>query len=149
MPVKSILVATDFSDCSTAAAGYAAELAGQLGASITLVTVVDTGPLLGQWGAAIPLKDAAVQVVANAKKQLEEFGRKHFAGLGKAGWDVREGSPASEILNAAAAADADLIVMGTHGRTGLSRFLVGSTAERVVRTSPVPVTVVPLKSKAK
>jgi nucleotide-binding universal stress UspA family protein len=77
-----------------------------------------------------------------ARQQLDAFARKHFAALERIREDVRDGDTAAEILRAATDAGCDLIVMGTHGRTGLGRLLMGSVAEQVVRKAPCPVVTV-------
>jgi nucleotide-binding universal stress UspA family protein len=111
MRIRRILVPTDFSQASDAALAQARELAGALGASIRLVHVLD---------------DAAV---AGA---LAADGLGHDAAL-------LTGPVAGTIVEYAQSHAADLIVMGTHGRSGVAHLLLGSVAERVVRTAPCPV----------
>jgi nucleotide-binding universal stress UspA family protein len=137
--IERILVPTDFSDCAGAAADLAAQLAKQLGAAIELVTVVDTSPLLEAYGDVDYRNERIAYIRGKAREQLDAFARKHFAGLERVRQDVRDGNTFLEILQAARDTGCDLIVLGTHGRTGLAHLLLGSVAEKVVRKSPVPV----------
>jgi nucleotide-binding universal stress UspA family protein len=137
--IEWILVPTDFSECAGAAAEQAAQLAKQLGAAIEVVTVVDTSPLLEAYGDVDYRNERIAYIRGQARQQLEAFARKHFAGLERVRQDVRDGNTFLEILQAAHDTGSDLIVLGTHGRTGLAHLLIGSTAEKVVRKSPVPV----------
>jgi len=135
---QRILVPTDFSDSSASAADLAAELARQVGCEVQLVTVVDTRPLMEAYGDESFRYERMEAIRAGARTQIEELAGQRFAGC-KVTSEVRDGDPASEILAAVAACGADLIVMGTHGRTGLAHLLIGSVAEKTVRHSPVPV----------
>jgi nucleotide-binding universal stress UspA family protein len=138
-PIRRIVVATDFSDCSAAAARTAAELAEKLGAGIEVVTVLEnTVPFTEATGWMV-LPAVAEEIRAAADEKLAEFAERHFAGMEGVYRQVREGRPYEQIIKAAEDADADLIVVGTHGRTGLSHLLLGSEAEKVVRHSPLPV----------
>jgi nucleotide-binding universal stress UspA family protein len=74
-----------------------------------------------------------------ARREMERLGREARAAGVKTTWTIVQGVPADRIVQAARAKHADLVVMGTHGRTGFSRFLLGSVASRVVATSPCPV----------
>jgi nucleotide-binding universal stress UspA family protein len=138
-PIARILVPTDFSECAGAAAEQAAQLAKQLGAAIAVVTVVDTSPLLEAYGDVDYRNERIAYIRGQARQQLEAFTRKHFAGLEGIRQDVRDGNTFLEILQAARDTASDLIVLGTHGRTGLAHLLIGSIAEKVVRKSPIPV----------
>jgi nucleotide-binding universal stress UspA family protein len=137
--IERILVPTDFSECAGAAADQAAQLAKQLGAAIEVVTVVDTSPLLEAYGDVDYRNERIAYIRGQARQQLEAFTRKHFAGPERARQEVRDGNTFLEILRAAHDTGSDLIVLGTHGRTGLAHLLIGSIAEKVVRKSPVPV----------
>jgi len=137
--IRKILVPTDFSDCSAAAATTAATLAAKLGATVSLVTVVDTSGFLSGFGQAIPLREGVAQLLTAAQDRIREFAGKHLAALGQVPFEVREGSTWKEILTAAENSKADLIIIGTHGHTGVAHMLLGSVAEKVVRHSKVPV----------
>lgn len=138
MAFKHILVATDFSACSKRALDLGVELAEQFGAELTLVHTWEI-PNLG-YGAALyfpgdmltPIEQAAQTELNTATKALQDR-------LPRAKSVLRAGIAWDEIIAAAASGHADLIVLGTHGRRGVSRALLGSVAERVVRLSPVAV----------
>lgn len=125
---KRILLATDGSEHSEAAAGAAGHLAKQAGLPVTVVSVVT-----GSHSAA--RRAEAERAVAGKVERLKEMG---VAAEGR----VIEGRPDEAIVKAAEDAGADLIVMGSHGRTGLTKILLGSVAERVIGQTTVPVLVV-------
>jgi nucleotide-binding universal stress UspA family protein len=126
---KEILLATDFSGLSEAAMQVAVEHARQSGARLHLLHVVwpgtDAAPSPALEPLARRLRDSGVTVVTA----------------------VASGLPAAEIVRYAAHAAIDLIVVGTHGRTGVTRALIGSVAERVIRTAPCPVLTVPATTR--
>lgn len=135
-----ILVPTDGSDGASRALAHALDVAGRTGASIDAVYVVDTGAVVD--GATTGLLD---RLAAEGDRAVETVAdRTAAAGVELAGTAVVEGRPAARIVDYAAARGADLIVLGTHGRTGVDRYLLGSVAERVVRRAGVPVLVVPI-----
>jgi nucleotide-binding universal stress UspA family protein len=137
--IESILTPTDFSETAEWAVSYALDLARQLDASVHLVHVVlypiDVGGWPEAYGATFAglreemRQDAAIRLATRAKSIKDV----------KVSTDVRDGSPAREIVEAARGRKCDLIVMGTHGRGGFSHLMLGSVAERVVRTAPCPV----------
>jgi len=135
-----ILVPTDFSDCAAAATATAVDLARRLGGEIVLLHVLVEAPLYGEG-----LRSAArVQSVYDAQRKWAEGALDaRIAELGghgiKASWRATAGVPFEQIVNVAAEERADMIVIGTHGRTGLNRVLLGSVAERVIRLAPCPV----------
>ena len=124
MPVREILVATDFSDEAEAAVRLAVEYARRFGARLHVLHVFSHGEVevtrLLADTAALAAPDVAVTMSSIA------------------------GDPAEEILHYAQRHPVDLIVVGTHGRSGFSRVLLGSVAERVVRGATTPVLTVPL-----
>lgn len=130
-----ILVAIDFEKASVRALDIAKELRSKLGGDIVLAHVYQI-PLFTYPGlepALLPTFTAELgQAVKKAITELKESSGAAVAVL-------REGEPASELLSIADEMKADLIVMGTHGRKGISHWLLGSVAERVVRQSKVPV----------
>lgn len=136
---KRILVPIDFSPFSEQALDYAMTLAHQLEATVHLVNVVGipaTGaPEIGLAFTATVLDKVTVENQA----ALDRLAAAHRDGGRLDKTLVRIGDPRDAILQAAEEIGADLIVMGTHGRRGLSRALLGSVAEMIVRTSPVPV----------
>jgi glycine betaine transporter len=135
----NILVPTDFSEGSEHALDYALELAGKLGATVHLVNVIGI-PMLGVPELGVALTGATIDsIVVENQTQLDKLAdRKRAQGtIGQA--VLRTGDARDSILQAAEELHADLIVMGTHGRRGVSRALLGSIAETVVRSAPCPV----------
>jgi glycine betaine transporter len=135
----NILVPIDFSEYSERALDYAVALAGKLDAKVHLVNVIGI-PALGvpELGVAISagMMDSIVKSNQAALDKLAET-RRTKASIGSV--ILRTGDARELILGACAEVGADLIVMGTHGRRGVSRALLGSVAESVVRTAPCPV----------
>ena len=135
-----ILVATDFSACAHAAARAAARLARRTAASVDVVTVVDSSGWTERIADPVAARRRAAAVREEAERHADTFRRRHFARLPAVAVHVRDGAdPVVEILATARRLKSDLIVLGTHGKTGLRRLILGSVAETVVRTSPVPV----------
>ncbi len=133
---NSILLATDGSAHSAAAAERAMELALHHGARLTMVSVVYVND---EFLALAPR--AVAEMVAKAEAKLEELKRQAAAQGIEARTEVREGDPHLGIAEAAARCQADCIVMGSHGRRGLSRLLMGSVTERVIGFTQCPVLV--------
>jgi nucleotide-binding universal stress UspA family protein len=132
--IKRILVATDFSDCSKEAYAEAIQLARQLKGTVLLTHVIEPiGSVHIEPLAYLELK--AGQALDRMVHPAREEGIKVETHLFK-------GDPAAEIIKAAEDLQCDLIVMGTHGRTGIPRLLMGSVTERVLRASPVPIVAV-------
>ncbi|QIB73797.1 universal stress protein [Halogeometricum borinquense] len=133
-----ILVPTDGSDCANAAVDHAADLASKYDAEVHILYVVDVRVSgQGQWALDTETVYEAGQehgqaVVEQVAEQLES---KAVAVKPV----VKTGVPGREIREYVDEEACDLVVMGTHGRTGLDRYLLGSVAERIVRTSDVPV----------
>jgi universal stress protein A len=133
---KNILVPTDFSPCAEHAVDYACELAAKFGATVYLVNALGAAPTELQ----LALGEAKSESLIGAHQQaLEKLigTRRAYATFGTP--VVKLSDPREAILEAADMTDADLIVMGTHGRRGLSRMMMGSVAEDVVRNAPCPV----------
>jgi nucleotide-binding universal stress UspA family protein len=145
-----LLHPTDFSECAAHAQAAAIDLARTLGAEIVLLQVLVETPLYGENVLNMP----KVQSVYDAqRKWAEETLEARVADLRqrgmKASYRVQAGVPFEEIVRIAEEERADMIVMGTHGRGGLNRVLLGSIAERVIRLAPCPVlTVRQAKSEA-
>lgn len=136
---ERLLVPTDFSPGASAAAIVAAHLARALGASIDVLTVVDTSPLADAYGDASFRAERIAAIHAKAKEDGATFADRHCTGVRQVRVHVRDGDTFLEILRAAEEIGSDVIVMGTHGRTGIAHLLIGSVAEKVMRKSPVPV----------
>jgi nucleotide-binding universal stress UspA family protein len=130
-----ILVPTDGSHGATVALDHAIELAVEHGATLHSLYVVSPSRVDG----LSRLDDAIEGLTTYGEDLVADATRR----AGKRDVDcetaIERGMPHEEILEYAAEADVDLIVMGTHGRTGLERYLLGSVTERIVRASPVPV----------
>jgi nucleotide-binding universal stress UspA family protein len=135
----TIVVATDGSDSVQRAVSVAVDVAARFDAEVHAVYVVDAGEV----------ESSPDRVREDLRDALDDEGRGALDRVADAAHDrdgdldvtieVREGRPASEIDAYARSVDADLVAMGTRGRHGENRFLIGSVAERVVRTCPVPV----------
>lgn len=144
-PIRRILVPVDFSPCSRAALEYAVMLAVRMDAAVdvlhvweppsyvpidTALATIGTGSpqSLVQMAHAEANEDLAGLLAALDKRSLTDMGRR-----------VVSGDPVDVILETAGAGPYDLVVMGTHGRTGIRHLLMGSVAERVLRRAPCPV----------
>ena len=139
--LENVLVATDFSEPSEVALAYGKDLARTIGARLHILHVAES--VMATAGVeyfAVATPSAQADIETAARRQLDALlGPDEARGL-RVQKEVRTGpSPAPAIVEYAGQADIDLIVIGTHGRTALSRFLMGSVAERVVRTAPCPV----------
>ena len=129
-PARDIVFATDFSHCSAVAAKVAAEYARMLNARLHVlhVTLAVTG-----------------KKHLDGLKTIKEEMPAHLPVVTA----VETGSPAAQIVRYAERLGADLIIMGTHGRTGVSRAILGSVSERVVRTAGCPVLAVPMRFRSR
>ncbi|HVN75864.1 MAG TPA: universal stress protein [Thermoanaerobaculaceae bacterium] len=139
---KNILVPTDFSEFSDKALSAAVELAKRFQSKIFLLHVVDSLPqqCADQYCIDLSiLRQIEEDSIRGAKEKIQqELSRAHLPGIATE-TDVREGSPYQEIVRVQQEKQIDLIVMGTHGRRGLDRFMLGSVTERVVRKAACPV----------
>ena len=135
--LKRILVPIDFSSPSLEALRYAKRLAGQSGASIDLLFVAEHVIYMGD-SVAFPNPP----MLEEMKGKLTGLARDEVDELVPIYPHVLTGKPFAEIVKLAHDRASDLIVIGTHGRTGLRHVLIGSTAEQVVRRAPCPVLVV-------
>ena len=140
--IERILVPTDFGAASDAALRYARALAAQFGAAISLIHVLEeplvTGALVGHGIVTMP-RDFRDAVKRAAREELNKRHAEHAQALPFSSHDLLTGPAAKCIVEHAEKVDADLIVMGTHARGGLSHLLIGSVAEKVVRTAKCPV----------
>ena len=137
---KHILVAVDFSSVSANALRYAAGLASQLGADLEVVHVVPRAEIELPENASAAHEDELIREnLAQRKTQLAEFARQTVADTKTANESVRLGKPSDEVNNLVKEHKADMIVIGTHGRTGLKHLLMGSVAESILREAEVPV----------
>lgn len=140
--IKKILVPTDFSQLSTEAFPYAEDLANQYGAEIHLVYVIEKNPpILIIRSIDQTSEDAAKKIEEDAKNLLNEFKAK-FSNNVSVKTVLVHGNDFEEITNYAEKNNIDLIVIATHGRTGLLHTLLGSVAEKVIRYAKCPVLVI-------
>jgi nucleotide-binding universal stress UspA family protein len=135
-----IVVPTDFSDCAEAAWALAKRVAGTLSSEVVLAHIL-VEPIV--YGDATLAADSTLQLFEQGRKWVEDELEKWASAARAEGATVRPivrmGSANEEIVNLATDERADLIIMGTHGRTGLNRLLLGSVADRVIRFAPCPV----------
>jgi nucleotide-binding universal stress UspA family protein len=137
---KRILCPVDFSDASKAALETAADLAKRQGATLTLLHAYPVPGYTFPDGSFVASSKMLEELAEAAKAHLDEW-KTLATKLGVAGVEAvtAVGEPAAEIVAYAKEKGADLVVVGTHGRTGLTHALMGSVAERVVRRAPCPV----------
>jgi nucleotide-binding universal stress UspA family protein len=139
--ITRILVPVDFSTHADRAFDFALTLARSFDAYLELLHVVEDPFAAGGWGSEVYLSDIdglRERAIADASTRLDKC-RALLAQDVPVVATVRMGRPAQTIVEYAQAVHADLIVMGTHGRTGFAHLFVGSVAERVVRTAACPV----------
>lgn len=149
--LKNILVATDGSKHSEEAAKAGIELAKLSNGQITILYVVDIGGYIPMPFEGITPRpyareeDAALRNILlkngeEATKHIEDLARESGVPYERI---ILEGHPASEILRIAEESKMDIVIMGSIGKTGLEKFLLGSVAEKVVRSSKVPILIIP------
>lgn len=143
-PLKKIICPVDFSEPSNEGLKAAVELAQYFSAELIIVHVVHVQPVVTP---GIPTTKTGrtyyQEVNELARTSLDEIVEKQVPESATARTNVLAGQPAFEIIKETEAEKADVIVMATHGWTGWRRFIFGSVAEKVVRTSPVPVLTIP------
>lgn len=137
-PIQRILCPVDFSDTSNHAVRYAAELAVPLGAELHLLHVYQLPMYTMPDGALLAGPETAQRVMETSQESLGKLAEE-LPGELTVNTHLCEGVPHAEVNRLVKELGADLVVMGTHGRTGLGHLLLGSVAERVVRTAVVPV----------
>jgi universal stress protein A len=138
--MKRILHPSDFSKASRPALKKAIELARTMRATLHVLHVMAPVPILGDGYISPKTYDELLtSATESVQRQMERLVKTARTAGVKATSTIVPGVPADSIVRAARAKHADVIVMGTHGRTGFSRFLLGSVASRVVATSPCPV----------
>jgi nucleotide-binding universal stress UspA family protein len=134
----TVLLPVDGSEGTAAAVEHAGDLAGKYDATVHVLSVVDTRNRFES-----PTGGIAPEAWENAEQERADEAIEAAVGALPEDVDVvravREGIPQSEILGYVDDADVDVVVMGTHGRTGIEHYLIGSVTEKVVRKSPVPV----------
>jgi nucleotide-binding universal stress UspA family protein len=138
-PTQKLLLATDLSEASESATDEAFELAGRLGASLLIVSVIDPGSLLLPGGRFRVRIDQVRERREQQAQALVERGRDVGIDVSFLVWT---GDPGDMIVSAAEAEHADMVLVGSHGRGAVGRFFLGSVSEHVVRNAPCPVLVV-------
>ena len=147
--ITRILVPVDFSTHADRAFEFALSLARSFHAYVELLHVVEDPFAAGGWGSEVYLSDIdglRERAIADASTRLDDIRAALSAQDVPVVVTVRMGRPAQTIVDYAQAVHADLIVMGTHGRTGFAHLFVGSVAERVVRAAACPVLTVGAKT---
>jgi nucleotide-binding universal stress UspA family protein len=140
MEIRQILAPTDFSEYSKQAVAYAYELAQTFGAKLLLLHVVELPVYPVE--VFLPSTEGTTlfdDLERQAQLDLAQLLPKTQDGTGEVRCQAVAGTPYYKIIEVAGAEKVDLIVMATHGRTGLCHLVMGSVAERVVRTAPCPV----------
>lgn len=139
--LKNILVPIDFSECSKKALAYALPLAKEHQATLILLYVVPPAYGVGEYG-GIDYTQLQASMTHGGENELKKLAAQEIGNEISTQAFVRTGSPALETVNLAKSLPADLIVISTHGRTGLPHVFLGSVAEHVVQRAPCPVLVV-------
>jgi len=140
LEIKKILVPIDFSDYSKSSLKYAASFANKFNSEITLIYVVEPviyPPDFSMGQIAIPSVNAEWDL--KAKEELEKLGKQEIPENIKISIKINTGKPFLEIIDTAVEENIDLIIIATHGHSGVEHILFGSTAEKVVRKAPCPV----------
>ncbi|HSU40783.1 MAG TPA: universal stress protein [Polyangiaceae bacterium] len=150
---RSILVPVDYSEHSKASVRYAAELAKNVGATLHVVHVWDRPTYASD---AVLVRrpgeehcSLAELIQRNAENDMKDFLATLELGDVKLTHELLSGDPTAKLVEQLKGGGYDLVVLGTHGRTGLMHLLMGSVAEKLVRLSPVPVLTVPPASRGR
>ena len=138
--IERILFPTDFSTCSKHALKYALDFATERGAKLYVLHVIPKLNIpVGTGGLTYPVSKIYDDMERKAKKDIHHLIPRRFLEKIKVEDIIMRGIPFVEIIKAAKKYDVDLITIATHGRSGISHALLGSTAEKVVRKAPCPV----------
>jgi universal stress protein A len=141
--VRKILAPTDFSDLSKVGIRYALEMARDISAEVIVYHAIDVGE---QWANRRTQVSLYRNILEESRRLLDRFLAENFAGcidLVEVRQVVEFGRPYKNIVEEAATEGVDIIVMSTHGRTGIDHVILGSVTEKVVAHAPCPVLVVP------
>ena len=138
--ITCVLVPLDLGESSDRTLDYAKTVAQRFDAALVLLHVVPNPYVTAASDVYLPPpQDFLDTLVRDARARLEEFANQLDRGALRVETVVKVGDPLLEIVAYATSRPADLVVMGTHGRTGVAHLVLGSVAERVVRTAPCPV----------
>ncbi len=148
MQIKTILFPTDFSQGARAAMDHAVSLSRQYGARLILLYVIQDISI-AEWyiPSSLSVTDLVEDMQKSAWKEMDKWGQEVAGAVKDTEKLVVRGVPFVEIIRTAKEKSVDLIVIGTHGRTGIDHMLFGSTAEKVVRKAPCPVLTVRMAGK--
>ena len=147
-PINKILTAIDFSENSEYAFDYALTLAKQFDSQLTLLHVINEPvDLRGFYVPHISFEQLEKEIEEGVEKMMAKFCSSKMGDFTNFTTSIVTGIPYEEIIRSAREAAASLIVLGTHGRTGLDHLIFGSTAERVVRGASCPVLTIRLPSE--
>lgn len=141
--IKKVLIAIDNEPSSEKVALHGFQLGSRLNAEIALISVIDTTMIMTE-GSVTPMEFA--ETMKNECKKNQQLLVDQVFKESKVWTFVEEGKPYEVILNVAKEWEADIIVLGTHGRMGISHLLLGSVAEKVVRHAEKPLFIIPTKS---
>ena len=140
---KTILVPIDFQDASLEALAFARDLAGRLGLEVVLLHAYAIPVVVYPGFDPIVASGLPDEIAATAKSAVEQLAES----AGDLRYILRAGDPATEILKVIDELEPALVALGTHGRTGLAHLLLGSVAEKIVRSSRVPVLTIHAKPR--
>ncbi len=148
MQIKTILFPTDFSNGARAAMDHAVSLARDYKAKLILLYVIQDISI-AEWyiPSSLSVTDLVEDMQKSAWKEMDKWAAEVAARVSDVEKSVVRGVPFVEIIRTAKEKTADMIVIGTHGRTGIDHMLFGSTAEKVVRKAPCPVLTVRITGK--
>lgn len=150
LQVSKILVPIDFSDYSKMALDYAVEFAKKFNSQLFLIYVIEPIVYPSDFGLGqVSISSIDMEIQSRAEDEMQKLINEKVPKETKVSWIVRVGKPFIEIINEAKEKDCDLIIIATHGHTGIEHILFGSTAEKVVRKSPIPVLVLREKQEKK
>jgi nucleotide-binding universal stress UspA family protein len=149
MRFKKILFPVDFSEASPKIVPYVTEMADKFDSEIHIVFVARAFQYFTSIYVPHPSVDLFENAVADGgRKSIEEFAEKYFKEPDKIKLVILNGDAAEEIINYIKEKDIDLLIMGTHGRKGIDKLIFGSVAEKVTKTSPIPIMLInPYKIK--
>lgn len=145
--IKKILVPIDFSEYSKMSLDYAIEFSKIFKSELFLIYVIEPIIYPSDFGLGqIPINQVDFEIQSRAEDELKKLINEKMPADMKCTCIVKTGKPFLEIINAAKEYDCDLIIIASHGHTGIEHILFGSTAEKVVRKSPIPVLTVRQKN---
>jgi nucleotide-binding universal stress UspA family protein len=137
---KKILFPVDLSDITPKIVPYVISTADKYNSEVHILFALHRLDQFSRLTSYLTMPDLEKELVENAEKKMGEFVQQYFRGRPGLKTKIVKGDhPAEEILRYVKSENIDLVIMGTHGRKGISRVLVGSIAERVFKLSPVPV----------